>query len=426
MSLGVRMSDLLHEGLRASHGPRHRRGMKDGRETLESVGLPSLGRSLRSEFSLAPDITHLNHGGYGAVPKVVQAAQERWRAVMEENPTRFFMSILPDAIRAAAIPVAHFLGTKPERLAFLENATTGLAAVARSLRLEPGDEVLACDHVYNAARLMFRHVCEAAGARFVEVHAGMPVTSDDQIIESFRRGIGPRTRLILVDHIASSTAVIQPLAEIIALGRAHGVPVLVDGAHGPGLVDLDIDALGADIYIANLHKWLMAPRGAAVIVVREDLGFDLHPPAISHAYGQGFTQEFDKIGTRDSTPWLVAPEAIAYHQRLGGAKIRQRNAELARAEGRRLAAALGTETGAHDDLLAAMAIVRLPIAGPTTRERGMAIMRHLSDAHRIVVAIMAHSDAFWVRVSTPAYVEPADIDRLIEALPDTIATTKTI
>lgn len=388
---------------------------------LGESGRFAWGRAQLREYGLAPDAHHLNHGGFGAVPTEVVAAQERWRAAMEANPTRFFRWELPEHIRAAAAELAAFVGVAPERLAFVENASSGVAAVARSMELKAGDEILATDHVYNSARLMFREVCGRAGASFIEAPVGMPVTSPERIVAALEAAITPRTRLILIDHIASATALIQPVEQVVALARRHGVPVLVDGAHGPGQLTLNLEALGADIYVGNCHKWLMAPRGSAFVAVTRELPFTLRPTVISHSYGQGFPLEFDKIGTRDATPWLATPDAIRWHERLGGAAYRQRNVALALTSGRRIAEAVGTEMGGPPEMLGAMAIVRLP--GAATMDRANAINHLLWREHRIEVPVMVHSSALWLRVSIAAYVDEGDIDALLSALPSALAAT---
>jgi isopenicillin-N epimerase len=383
----------------------------------------AFGRSLLPLWGLAPGWTHLNHGAFGATPRELQAAQDAWRSRMEANPTRFFTSELGALLREAARPLSTFVGASADRLAFVENASQGAAAVVRSLDLKAGDEIVTTDHVYNAVRLLLRHVTERAGARVIEVPIGMPAPDGAAIAAAVAAALTERTRLLVLDHIASASAVVLPVAALIAEARSRGVPTFVDGAHAPGHVELDVDALGADFYVGNCHKWLCAPKGAAFLAARAPAPFDIHPTVISHSYGQGFPLEFDKIGSRDPSPWLVVPAAIALHERLGGAKLRRRAIALAETARARLVEALGTEAGAGQGAFGAMATVRLPTKRAATRENAAAIGERLR-ADRIEAPVMAHSGALWLRVSIAPYVEMDDVERLVDALPGALAGTE--
>jgi isopenicillin-N epimerase len=209
-------------------------------------------------------------------------------------------------------------------------------------------------------RNALRHVASRTGAFVVEAPVGMPVSGSDQILEALRSRLSAKTRLIVIDHVASASAALLPAADVVALARAHGVPVLIDGAHAPGMLDLDLDQLGADFYVGNCHKWLCAPKGAAFLAVAAEWADRVHPTVISHAYGGGFTAEFDKVGSRDPSSWLTVPAAIAFHERLGGAALRRRNRKLALGMAERLADALGSDLGAPPSLFGSMTTVRLP------------------------------------------------------------------
>ena len=206
----------------------------------------------------------------------------------------------------------------------------------------------------------------------------------------------------------------MPVAAIAERCRARGARLLVDGAHGPGLVDLDLPTFGADWYVGNLHKWLCAPKGAGFLWARAERQADLHPVVISHRLGEGFTAEFDLVGTRDVSAWLAAPAAIAFHRALGGAVLRARNRRLAIAGAHRLAGRLATETGAPDPLFAGMATVRLP--GAPTRERAEALKAILWREHRIETQIQPFAGALWLRLSIQAYNDLDQVERLGEAL----------
>jgi isopenicillin-N epimerase len=212
--------------------------------------------------------------------------------------------------------------------------------------------------------------------------------------------------------VTSPTAVISPVSALTALCRAAGALVLIDGAHAPGMLSLDVPSIGADWYTGNCHKWLMAPKGSGFLWAAPERQADLAPLVISHGFGQGFTAAFDWIGTRDPSGWLSVPAAIDFHQRLGGPALRERNATLAREQATRLAQTWNTERGAPDALTGSMAAVRLPLREAATAERAQALRAKLFEDHRIEVPVTAFAGALWARVSAHAYNRPADYARL--------------
>jgi isopenicillin-N epimerase len=372
---------------------------------------PSCRDVSRDEWLLDPAVAFLNHGSFGATPRAVLAEQERWRALMERHPTHFMSEELPPTLRAAAARLAAFVGARAEDLAFVENATAGCNAVLRSLSFAPGDEILVTDHGYAAVRKAAEYVATRVGARVVEAAVPFPLQEAAQVVAAVSARLGPRTRLAIFDHITSPTAIIFPVRELIELCHAAGVPVLIDGAHAPGMLSLDVPSLGADWYTGNCHKWLMAPKGSAFMWVAPERQADTHPLVISHGFGQGFTAEFDWVGTRDPSAWLSVPAAIDFHERLGGAGLRERNAALAREQATLLASAWSTERGAPDALTGSMAAVPLPLSGATT-ERALALRRTLFETHRIEAPVTAFAGALWVRISAHAYNRPEDYARL--------------
>lgn len=378
------------------------------------------GRDARALWALEPGIRFLNHGAFGALPRELMMAANEWRGRLETQPVRFIMHELPLLLREAAAALARFVGTAPDRLAFVENASSGVSSVIGSLPLAPGDEILTTDHVYNAVRNRLRHAAAQTGARIVEVPLGLPVASPDAVCAVITGAITARTRLLLVDQVASPSAVVMPVARIVEQARVRGIPVLVDGAHAPGMLELDVDAIGADWYVGNCHKWLCAPKGAAFLAIGRNPPFAVHPTVISHAYGQGFAAEFDKIGTRDPSAWLTVPAAIDFHQRLGGSALRARNIALAHEAGRALAERLGSVCGAPPAMLGSMATVRLPWDGPVDREAASRLNNALWHENRIEVPIMPFAGGLWLRLSAQAYNETEDYEALAEALPQAL------
>jgi isopenicillin-N epimerase len=379
-----------------------------------------LGRAARDEWLLDWRWLHVNHGSFGAAPRAVLEVQQEWRRRMEAEPNGFFFQVLPEALRSAAESLGAFIGAEGRDIAFVENATTGCNAVLRSLRLAAGDEVLVLSHGYAAVRNAVRHVAEQAGARAIEAALPFPRPQPDTILAGIAAALTPRTRLAVVDHITSPSTLVLPLAEIVALCHSAGVPVLVDGAHGPGQIPLDLRAIGADWYVGNCHKWLCAPKGCGFLWASPERQTDLHPVTISHGYGKGFLAEFDWTGTADRSAFLCVEAAIDFHERLGGRALMARNAALAAEAAVLLARRLETEVGAEDPMAGAMCVVRLPVTGAATAERAAELRERLLE-RRADAPLHAIGDGIWLRLSAHAYNEIEDYDRLADLVRGVLA-----
>jgi isopenicillin-N epimerase len=301
----------------------------------------SLGAAIRHEWLLDWSKLTVNHGAYGAAPKLVLAAQEDWRRRMEAQPSLFMRLTLPPALREAADSLGRFIGADGRDLVFVDNATSGCNAVLRSLDFSPGDEILILSHAYGAVRNTVRYLADRHGLKIVEAQIRFPQPDADEIVAAVAGGLSERTRIAVLDHVTSASALVIPIARLVALCRAAGVPVLVDGAHAPALVDLDLNALDVDWYVGNCHKWLMAPKGCAFLWTRPERQSAIHPLTISHGFGRGYIEEFDWTGTRDPSAFLAVEAALGFHDRLGGAALRVRNNALAQRGAEILASALG-------------------------------------------------------------------------------------
>jgi isopenicillin-N epimerase len=379
----------------------------------------ALGAAIRHEWTLDPDFLTVNHGSFGATPRVVLAAQDEWRRRMEAQPTRFFSRELPEALREAATVLAKALSAKPDEVVFVPNATTGCNAVLRSMRLEAGDEILHASHVYNAVRNTMVYVAERSGAKVVSAELPFPRPDRATVLANIEKAITKKTRILVIDHITSPSGLVLPIADIIALCHAAGVPVLVDGAHGPGQVPLDLGTLDADWYVGNCHKWWSAPKGCGFLYARGDRRTELHPVTISHGYGAGFTKEFDWTGTIDPSAYLALPAALDFFGRLGGPALMERNRLLAAEAGSLLASTLGTEVGARSEMAGAMALVRLPFEMSPTREAAVPV-RAILQAAGTDCPVHGLAGGPWLRLSAYAYNERADYERLAELLPGVI------
>ncbi|HKT17171.1 MAG TPA: aminotransferase class V-fold PLP-dependent enzyme [Stellaceae bacterium] len=373
---------------------------------------PPWGAAARAHWALAPDVAYLNHGGFGLTPLVVLAEQDRWRARIESNPTRFLGCEIEEALRAAVRPVAEAVGASAEDLVFVENATAGLNAVLRALDFEPGDEILITSLSYPAIRKAAHYAASRSGVRVVEVALRLPLATDGEVLRAVAARLGFRTKLAIFDHIASHSALILPVAALTRLAHEAGARVLIDGAHAPGMIALDIPAIGAEWYVGNLHKWYFAPRSCGFLWAAKPAQALIHPLAISHGYGDGFQAEFEWTGTRDVTAALAAPAALAFHRQLGGTALMDRNVAMARAAAMRLSRLWRSEISGPPEAFGAMATIRLPLSGQADAARLAALTRDVSERHRIEAAFVALEGAAWVRIAVQAYNADEEYDRL--------------
>ena len=385
------------------------------------------GRSMLEHFALDPAITYLNHGTVGAPPRRVLAAQQAIRDEIELQPSRYLLRELseirvgaprsePPRLRTAAAEVAAFFGARGEDVVFVDNATTGANAVLRSLALAPGDEIVVTTLGYGAITNAARYVARQHGAVVREVAIAASLERPEEAIAAIEGALGERTRLAIVDHIASDSTLLLPVAEIAARCRARGVPIFVDGAHAPGAIALDLPAIGADWYVGNLHKWAWAPRSTAILWVRPELQAALHPPVISWGLDQGFTTEFDLVGTRDPSPWLAAPAALELLAEFGAEEVRTYNHELAFHAGERLAKRWQTEFRTPRSMVATMVSVPLPARFGGSPAEAARQRDALLFEERIELHIAARGDRLAARVAIQIYNDVADVDRLGEAI----------
>jgi isopenicillin-N epimerase len=389
---------------------------------------------LAALWPLDPAIAFLNHGSYGACPAEVLRHQAALRAELEAEPVRFLGRELDGRLDAARAALAAFVGADPDDLAFVTNATGGVNAVLRSLDFAAGDELLTTDHAYGACKNTLDYVARRTGARVVIATIPFPVTSPDEVVATVLAKATPKTRLALLDHITSPTALVLPIEKMVQALAARGIDTLVDGAHGPGMVPLDLARLGAAYYSGNCHKWLCAPKGSAFLWVRRDRQAAVHPLTISHgATGERpgrtrFRLEFDWTGTSDPTGWLTVPKAIEYVGGLlpgGWPAVMARNRALALEARGLLCAVAGPAPACPDEMIGSIASVRLPespLKNPTWRQADP-LQPRLFEGWGIEVPIMR-----WpgpphrvIRVSAQLYNHRAQYARLADALAKELA-----
>ncbi len=384
---------------------------------------------LATHWDLDPTICFLNHGSFGACPRVVLDEQQALQRRMEAEPVRFVHRELEGLLDAARGELAAFLGCSTNDLAFVSNATTGVNTVLQSLPFASGDEIVVTDHGYNACRNAVERVVAATGARIVTAALPFPIATPEIVVERVLSAVTPRTRLCLIDHVTSPTGLVLPVAPVVAALRERGIETLVDGAHAPGMLPLDLDALGAAYYTGNCHKWLCTPKGSAFLHVRADRQQGIRPLVVSHGANASrsdrsrFRLEFDFTGTADYTPFLCLPAALRFLRGLlpgGFDALRLHNHDLTRYGRDRLCAHLGIASPAPDAMLGSLAAVPLPPdARPTVGPLGLDPLQvELFDEHHIEVPVMRwpQPPLRLLRIATQIYNSRAQLDHLVRAL----------
>lgn len=375
-------------------------------------------------FSLDPAVSHLNHGSFGAVPVGVQRAQQRLRDEMEANPLRFFTQGLVDRIAHTRRHLAGFLGADPDGSALVGNTTTGVAVVLQSMGLRPGDEILSTDHGYGAVSLAIQRECRRTGA----VSRVLPIplaATDEQLVQIVRDGLRPgRTRLLVVDQLTSATAKLFPTAAIVGVAREHGVPVLVDAAHAPGMLPTTVASIGADFWVGNLHKWAYAPRGTALLAVAPKWRDRIEPLVVSWEQESGFPARLEWQATLDYTPWLAAPAGLFTMRSLGVDRVRAHNAALAAYGQRVVGDALGVPPAQLPDPGGpgvSLRLIPLPAGTGTTIDAARALQARIGERLAAEVAVMSWNGRGWLRLTGQVYNTADEYERLATRLPALLA-----
>lgn len=377
--------------------------------------------TLRDLFLLDPDVCFLNHGSFGAAPRPVMIAYQEWQNRLERQPVQFIINELPQHLHAAREALGRFLHAPTNDLVYVPNATFGVNIVARSLALQPGDEILASDHEYGACDNVWALVCHKTGAVYKHQPIPLPVTTPQDVVEQFWQGVTPRTKVIFLSHITSPTALTLPIAAICARAREAGILTLIDGAHAPGQIPLDMQAIGADFYTGNCHKWMMAPKGAAFLYTRPERQALLEPLVVSWGYGDnwGFSfgsrylDYFQWWGTKDPAAALTVPAAIDFMAAQGWEQVRKHCHELVQETMAQVCALTGLPPIYPDDqgFYAQMAAMLLPVTTDTA-----VLKQRLYDDYQVEIPVSSWQQYKLIRISVQGYNTPADMDRLLAAL----------
>ena len=379
---------------------------------------------MKNLFLLDPSLVFLNHGSFGACPLTVLEKCQQWQREMERNPVEFLGRRSAQLLAHSRSVLAQYIGAKPEHLVYVANATSGVNIVARSIPLRAGDEILTTDHEYGACDNTWRFVCQHTGAKYVPVEIPLPFRAQE-FMQRVWAGVTPRTHVIFLSHIASTTALIFPLAQLCQRAREAGILTLIDGAHAPGHIPLNLDALGADFYTGNCHKWLCAPKGAAFLHVRPQHHHLLDAPVVSWGYSSDITghtgfaaytgatlleRRLQWQGTRDLSAFLSVPAAIEFQARYDWDHIRRECHALAAQTLQRIGAMTGLSPICEDADFGQMVAIPVP---PMDADL---LKETLFKRYRIEIPVTTHQDHLFVRLSIQGYNTQADADALVDAI----------
>lgn len=378
---------------------------------------------MKDLFLLDPDAIYLNHGSFGACPQPVFAEYQHWQRELERQPVDFLGRRAIELMAEARRSLAAYLGCEPNDVVYFPNPTTAINMVARSLDLQPGDEVLATDHEYGAMDRTWRFICGKTGTSYVQRPIPIPCESTGQVLEQFMGGISGHTRVIFISHITSPTALRFPVEAICQRAREAGILTIVDGAHAPGQIDLDLTELGADLYTGACHKWMCAPKGAAFLYARPEVQERLEPLVVSWGWDpdepgpSSFIDQQEWQGTRDLSAFLAVPAAIEFQREHDWRAVRERCRLMMQGLRSRLQAKLDLHPLTSDPQLEApqMFSMQLPECNPEQ------LQRTLLERYRIEVVARRWAGRNLLRVSLQAYNNEDDLNGLTAALEERLS-----
>ena len=375
---------------------------------------------LKEYFLLDPAIVFLNHGSYGATPRPVLEAYQDWQLRLERQPVLFLSRELPELMRVSRIALGDYLNTDADDLVYIPNATHGVNIVARSLELKPGDEVLTTDQEYGACDYAWEFNCRKMGASYIRQPIPLPLPMEEEIVERFWQGVTSRTKVIYLSHITSSTAARLPVEPICRRARQGGILTVIDAAHSPGQIPVDLQALDADVVIGNCHKWMLAPKGAGFLYVRREVQALIDPLVVSWGThptpdiqtGSRFIDILQWTGTKDPAAALTVPTAIRFLQDHNWEEVRCQCHRLLRQAIERICDLTGLSPlyPLESDVYSQMGIAPLPTSDLTR------LKSRLYEEYRIEVPLVEWQDRHFVRISIQGYNTPEDVEALIKAL----------
>jgi isopenicillin-N epimerase len=380
--------------------------------------MQEFGKEIRKRWLLDEDVAFLNHGSFGACPRDVLVAQSEWRTKMETQLVKFITVEAPLAMKDSLTKLGIFINAKESDIVFVDNATTAVNAVVRSLmpKFKPGDELFTTTHVYGAMRKTLHYAADVTGAKVVEGVVPFPIQSADQVVEVIKKGITDKTKFAIIDHITSPTALVYPIERIIPFFKERGIPVMIDGAHALGQLSLDMERLGADFYTGNCHKWLYAPKGSAFLYVDPKYQKEIHPTNISHNYLTTFKSEFDWVGTHDMTAWLSVSAALAFIREIDADKMRSYGHNLALDARKMLTKSWGSNLVAPQDMIGMLATLELPGNPAHDDKHVLNLHDRLRDEFHIEIPVIEMNGHTYVRISCQVYNSMTEYEQLDRAI----------
>ncbi|MEO0045839.1 MAG: Isopenicillin epimerase [Bacteroidota bacterium] len=383
---------------------------------------------MKSQFLLHPSITFLNHGSFGACPKPIFEAYQRFQLELEHEPVVFIQKKLPQYLKQAKIPLAKFIGCKAEDFFFVPNPTVAINTVMRSLKLQPGDEILSTNHEYGAMDRTWNFFCKKSGAKYIRQNISLPIVSKEQIIEEFWKGYNSNTKVVFLNQMSSATALIFPVKEICDKAQELGLITIVDGAHVPGHIDLNITDLNPDFYTGTLHKWMLAPKGSSFLYVKKEFQVEIEPLVVSWGYESlapsesQFLDYHEYQGTNDHSAFLCTPKVIEFLEQNNWKEQSKACKQIVFANYQRFCDLLKTQPLApiSEEFLGQMASIPVKTFKPTE------LKDLLYDKYRIQIPVMPLNGDIYLRYSINAYNTQEDLDILYKALEDIIKTTDLI
>lgn len=383
---------------------------------------------MKSKFLLDPTITFLNHGSFGATPQSVFEAKVNLQREMEADPVYFIQKKLPIYLKVAKEPLAEFIGCDTDDFFFTPNPTQAINTIMRSLQLQPGDEILATNHEYGAMDRTWNFYCKKSGAKYIRQNISLPITSKEQILEDFWKGYSSKTKVVFINQISSSTALIFPVKEICDKAQELGLITIVDGAHVPGHIPLNLRELNPDYYTGTLHKWMLAPKGSSFLYVKKEFQADLDPLIVSWGYESLFPSESQFLdyheyqGTNDHSTYLCTPQVIQFLKENNWETQAKACRAMVIEQYPRFCKLLNSQPlcPVTEEFLGQMASI------PVCTSKPMELKEVLYSKYHIQIPVMPLNDGVYLRFSINAYNTIADLDTLYAALWDIIQTTDLI
>ena len=382
----------------------------------------SFGKELKKLWMLRDDVVFLNNGSFGAAPiSVIQYAQSI-QEELERQPVEFFLENYYLELRKSAGRLANFINADSEGIGFVDNATSGVNAVMRSLahKLTSDDEVLLTTQSYPAVKAICYYLRDTVGIKVREIDLPFPCSDSQQIIDTYNNEINPNTKIVIVDHILYTSGIVTPVKELVSLIKSKGAWVLVDGAHAPGMIPLDLEEIDADWYTGNCHKWLFAPKGCAFLWTAEQHRAYTKPNVISFYLDQGYTKEFDWTGTRNPAPYLALKESIKFHKSLDSELLMSHNHDLAVQARKLVAERLGLDLPCPDDMVSSLAALQFTGQYELTKESSYKLRNEFYHKYKIEMPFMEFNGKMWFRFTAQVFNDISEYEYLAESMRDYI------